>query len=164
VSPTRPVLTVAFAAAAWLAGCGGGAHPSTSRSASTTAQAAAPSPTGGSTDDRQADYIRPVNRVRPSVVEISTRTALGSGVVFDRAGHIVTNAHVVGDAITFEVTLSDGRAPPATLVGAYVRDDLAVIHISAASLPDRAVFADSNLVPVGRIVLAVGNPLAWPAR
>ena len=116
MSPIRPVLTAAFAAAVLVSGCGGGTHPSTSATTSTTAQAAAPSPTGGSTNELQADYIRAVNRVRPSVVEISTGSALGSGVVFDRAGHIVTNAHVVGDATTFEVTLSDGRAlqPPSS--------------------------------------------------
>jgi len=120
---------------------------------STTAAAKGPA------EALQQNFIRVVNQVRPSVVEISTTTALGSGVVFDSVGNIVTNAHVVGQATTFQVTLADGRTMPATLVGAYTPDDLAVVRVSGANLPPPAVFGDSAALQVGEITLAIGNPL-----
>ena len=60
-----------------------------------------------------------VARALPSVVLIERAGALGSGVVFDEGGHIVTNAHVVGNARTFTVTASDGAKHKATLSGAF---------------------------------------------
>jgi S1-C subfamily serine protease len=119
-------------------------------------------PTAGQTTGAKAlqdAYVAVVTRVRPSVVEISTDTGLGSGVVYDAKGHIVTNNHVVGNATSLRVTLSDGRTIGATLVGTYPPDDLAVIQLSGSSLPQPAQFADSGRVQVGQIALAIGNPL-----
>ena len=106
----------------------------------------------------QDAYIRVLDRVRPSVVEISTSQGLGSGVVYDTKGDIVTNAHVVAGATDFKVTLSDARTLPATLVGTYEPDDLAVVRVASHKLP-AATFADSSKVRTGDIVLAIGNPL-----
>ncbi|MFL5652208.1 MAG: S1C family serine protease, partial [Chloroflexota bacterium] len=75
-----------------------------------------------------------VDRVSPSVVVIETTGGLGSGIVFDSDGDITTNAHVVGDATTFRVTLADGRQFPGKLVGTFPANDLAVIKISAPNL------------------------------
>lgn len=106
----------------------------------------------------QDAFVTVLARVRPSVVEISTPEGLGSGVVYDDKGDIVTNAHVVGTATTFKVSLVDGRTLNGTLVGTYAPDDLAVIRVSDGNLAP-AKFADSTQVQVGDIVLAIGNPL-----
>jgi putative serine protease PepD len=99
-----------------------------------------------------------VARALPSVVLIERTGALGSGVVFDDGGHIVTNAHVVGNARTFTVTTSDGAKHEATLSGAFPQGDLAVIDVQGANLQP-ATFADSSQVKVGELALAIGNPL-----
>jgi len=97
--------------------------------------------------------------VRPSVVEIATGAGLGSGVAYDDHGDIVTNAHVVGSATRFRVTMVDGHTYDATLMGAYPADDLAVIKLSAGPPPAPARFGDSSRVAAGEIALAIGNPL-----
>jgi putative serine protease PepD len=106
-------------------------------------------------------YVSVVQKVLPSVVQITTDRALGSGIVFDTRGNIVTNAHVVGHATRFQVVLAENpQAIPATLVGTYPPDDLAVIKLDQPppSLHP-AHFGDSASLQVGDIVLAMGNPL-----
>jgi putative serine protease PepD len=71
---------------------------------------------------------------------------------------VVTNAHVVEGASSFQVTLADGRQYPARLVGSFAADDLAVLHIDASGLHP-AGFADSSRLAVGDVALAIGNPL-----
>ena len=114
----------------------------------------------GPASDLEADYRRVIQSVLPSVVEIRTQQALGSGVVLDGNGDIVTNAHVVGSASQFEVFLP-GRADPvkASLRGTYLPDDLAVIRLADSSGARPATFGHSADLQVGDIVLAVGNPL-----
>ena len=73
-------------------------------------------------------------------------------------GDVVTNAHVVGNATRFVVTLASGDSHPATAIGRDAANDLAVIRITGAR-PRPATFADSSQVDVGDIVLALGNPL-----
>ncbi len=107
----------------------------------------------------QADFVHVVQAVRASVVEISTTTGLGSGVVYDNKGDIVTNAHVVGTEANFTVSLSNGKALPGHLVGTYAPDDLAVIKVSTTKGLTPARFGDSAALEVGDIVLAMGNPL-----
>ncbi|MGH9115124.1 MAG: S1C family serine protease, partial [Acidimicrobiales bacterium] len=84
---------------------------------------------------------------------------LGSGIIYDTKGNIVTNDHVVGSAATFQVHLVDGQNLKATLVGAYKPDDLAVIHVEGGRDLRPATFGDSKALQVGDIVFAVGNPL-----
>ncbi len=108
----------------------------------------------------QQEYVSAIRRVLPSVVEIKTASGLGSGVVYDTAGHIVTNAHVVGTATSFQVYLAGSVTPlPARLTGSYPPDDLAVIQVSGAKQLVPAHFAASSKLQVGDIVLAMGNPL-----
>jgi S1-C subfamily serine protease len=108
----------------------------------------------------QQDYTNAIRRVLPSVVEIKTASGLGSGVVYDTAGHIVTNAHVVGSATSFQVFLAGSAKPlQARLTGSYPPDDLAVIQVRGAAHLVPAHFADSSKLQVGDIVLAMGNPL-----
>jgi S1-C subfamily serine protease len=105
-----------------------------------------------------------IKQVLPSVVEIRTDDGLGSGVVFDDRGNVVTNAHVVGDSTTFQVFLSGRPRPaPARLVGTYQPGDLAVIRLDDATGVRPATFADPGEVKVGDLVLAMGNPLGLSA-
>jgi S1-C subfamily serine protease len=104
-------------------------------------------------------FVNVVAKVRPSVVEISTGTDLGSGIVYDDKGNIVTNAHVVGNATAFKVSFVDGRTLDGTLVGSYVPNDIAVVKVSNANGLTPAPFANSAAVKVGQISLAIGNPL-----
>ena len=106
----------------------------------------------------QEQFVHVVDAVSPSVVEVRTADGLGSGIVFDRRGDIVTNAHVAAGADRFVVTLMGGEQHPATLVGADKDHDLAVLRLVGAR-PAPATFADSSNLRVGDLVLAIGNPL-----
>ena len=139
------------------AACGSGAIASGSPAASAAPTASASSsPTIAGA--LQNDFVRVVGRVSPAVVVIETATGLGSGVVFDTSGDIVTNNHVVTGSTKFAVTLADGQKLAGTLVGTYPAGDLAVIHVAGTGLQP-ATFGDSSKLVVGDIVLAVGNPL-----
>ena len=106
----------------------------------------------------QSAFVKVVSTVSPSVVQIEDRRGLGSGIVLDKAGHIVTNNHVVTGAKAFTVTTLDGKRYRARLVGSFPPDDLAVIKAPGAGLKP-ASFADSSKLQVGDLAIAIGNPL-----
>jgi serine protease Do len=87
-------------------------------------------------------------------------TAEGSGFVWDTAGHIVTNNHVVANAAKITVTFADGSSYAAKVVGTDPNSDLAVIQVTGApaSLLQPITVADSSQVRVGQLVVAIGNP------
>ena len=85
---------------------------------------------------------------------------LGSGIIIDARGYILTNSHVAAAASSMQVTLADGNQYPATLVGADPRTDLAVIRISAKESLPYVTFGDSDKVEVGEWVVAIGAPRA----
>jgi serine protease Do len=85
---------------------------------------------------------------------------LGSGVIFTTDGAIVTNNHVIDNALTINVRLRDGRYLPAKLVGRDPATDLAVIKIDAQNLT-AAKFADSDQARVGEWVVAIGSPFGF---
>jgi len=155
----RVAAAVTVSVAALALGACGGADSAPKASAPSTSTTVAGRPGVGLAQQLQEAFISAVNRIRPSVVEIATASGLGSGVVYDTNGDIVTNAHVVGDAQQFQVSLADGRSLAGVLVGTYPPDDLAVVRITGPNLPAPATFGDSASVAVGEIVLAVGNPL-----
>jgi len=113
-------------------------------------------------------------RASPSVVFISTmrevvdpwtrrvfqaRQGTGSGFIWDRAGHVVTNYHVIKGASTAIVRLHDGRAYRAVLVGGSPDDDLAVLRIKVPFDPPPPIpLGDSASLKVGQKVFAIGNP------
>ena len=155
--------TIALVAAAAIGGSGVAVGAATAAPAATSAVATSarahqpPAATGG---DARASYADVVRQVLPSVVLISTGEGLGSGVVLDRSGNIVTNAHVAGGATDFKVQVPGDPAPrTASLVGSYRPDDLAVIRVADASGLQPAKFGDSAKARAGDVVLAVGNPL-----
>ncbi|KUN05621.1 signal protein PDZ [Streptomyces yokosukanensis] len=123
----------------------------------TTAQAAVPMTAA----DLQNQYQKIIKQVLPSVVQIQASHELGSGVVYDDSGHIVTNAHVLESEKSFKVTTANSEEPlTASLVYAYPEQDLAVIKLNKMPAGLKAAkFGDSEKVEVGQIVLAMGSPL-----
>jgi serine protease DegS len=131
-------------------------------------------------------YAAAVTRAAPAVVNISTQrlvtepfqpsltdqlfgdlqplyrrrveSALGSGVIVDAAGHIITNNHVIKNAETINVELADGRVAPATVVGRDEDTDLALLSIKLRDLPVMPL-GRSDEIKVGDVVLAIGDPL-----
>ena len=85
------------------------------------------------------------------------QTALGSGVIVSKEGHILTNRHVIAQMEKIEVQLTDGRVEPATLIGADEQTDIAVLKIEAKNVEPLAL-GDSDQVRVGQLVFAIGNP------
>ncbi len=82
---------------------------------------------------------------------------LGSGVILNEAGYVLTNAHVVDKAVDIQVTLTDGRQTKSDIIGIDKETDLAVLKIQLDNLPVARVGA-SDVLQVGDIVLAIGNP------
>ncbi|MCJ7596333.1 MAG: trypsin-like peptidase domain-containing protein [Desulfobacterales bacterium] len=83
---------------------------------------------------------------------------VGTGMIIDGEGHILTNNHVVGGASKIQVTLSSGEQYPAKVVGTDSKTDLGVIQISAKGAPPFVTFGDSDRVEVGQWVVAIGQP------
>ena len=130
-------------------------------------------------------YAQAVKRAAPSVVNIYTRTirrqnnhpllnnplfrrlyeqqqqrgqdSLGSGVIMDQQGFIVTSYHIVGNVDEILVLLYDGRVVPATIVGTDPETDLAVLKISSDKLQG-ITLGNPNQIQIGDVVLAIGNP------
>jgi S1-C subfamily serine protease len=119
----------------------------------------------------EAQVERVYANAAPSVVNITNQaiaydlfmqpvpqTGTGSGFVYDRQGLIVTNDHVVANAQTLTVTLASGKTYKAAVVGADPTNDLAVIRVRGASLPEPLPIGDSSNLQVGEFVCAIGNP------
>jgi S1-C subfamily serine protease len=114
--------------------------------------------------------IRVVESVAPAVVSIVSRMTFrddgrsieregsGSGAVIAPDGYILTNSHVVHSAREVGVHFMDGSVRPAEIVGEDPPTDLAALKVLASGLP-YAQIGDSNLLKVGLLVIAVGNPL-----
>ncbi len=120
-------------------------------------QPAAASDAGES--DLQSTLVALYQQANPSVVYIVTSTGGGSGFVYDAAGHIVTNNHVISGARGVEVVFSNGDRLSARLVGADADSDLAVLQVAA--LPEGVEplpLAEPDSLQVGEFVVAIGNP------
>ncbi|MFD9292110.1 S1C family serine protease [Streptomyces sp. NPDC060030] len=156
-SRVRRSLTPLAAGACAIVLAGACAGPGPAPSAAPDRRAAVTRATGD-LEDRYQSVIRDV---LPSVVQIGAGDGLGSGIVYDDRGHIVTNAHVVGGEKTFDVSVATGeKMLKASLVSSYPEQDLAVIKLDDAPEGLRAAeFGDTDEVEVGQIVLAMGSPL-----
>jgi 2-alkenal reductase len=113
--------------------------------------------------ERESLLITLYERVNPGVVSIQTLSVagggLGSGFVFDKEGHVVTNYHVVEDATELEVDFPSGFKARGTVIGRDIDSDLAVIKVDA---PEEYLFplpiANSDDLMIGQTVIAIGNP------
>ena len=126
-------------------------------------------------DDYSRAVIAAVDKVSAAVVNIEVRQAkrrdstsaslrelqgAGSGFVFAPDGFIITNSHVVHGASSIRVTLPDGRASEASMVGDDPDTDIAVVRIGLADLI-AVPFGDSASLRVGQMVIAIGNPYGF---
>jgi len=129
--------------------------------------------------DRSSIYRAVAKAIEPSVVGVQTiqvagaddewahlfqrrpraqAEGLGSGVIVDKAGYVITNFHVIDGATEVAVRLSDGRmVQEVTVVGTDPLTDIAVLKVNASNLV-AATWGDSNRLEVGDEVLAIGNP------
>lgn len=122
---------------------------------------------------RNTAVVEAVKKVGPAVVGITTQIydrdvfnrrievgqSVGSGVVFDKKGYIVTNNHVVGDSEKVNVCLSNGDTVQGTVVGTDPSTDLAVVKIEGRDDLPVAEFGDSDHLQIGETAIAIGNPL-----
>lgn len=118
--------------------------------------------------NEEAVLVALYQNANPSVVRVTTfvdlgshldSNGVGSGFVFDEAGHLVTNAHVVNGARQIEITFADGSIVTGKIIGQDLHSDLAVIKVD--DLPADALplpLADIAGVAVGQTVVAIGNP------
>jgi S1-C subfamily serine protease len=145
---------VAVAALGAVGGCSSSNGGSGASSSSTTSL-----PAGAS--DLQSSYENVISKVMPSVVQITGSGSLGSGIILDTKGDIVTNDHVLAGGSKFTVTLStQSQTYDATVVNTFPQGDLAVIKMTDPPSGLRpAAFADSTKATVGQLVLAMGNPI-----
>ena len=121
--------------------------------------------------DEQSATIAVASKVSPAVVRITVtgttndgnngvipETGVGSGVIFDSNGWILTNHHVVEGGEKFDVELKDGRVLSGTVYGIDTLTDLAIVKVNATGLPSAAL-GESDALKVGQLVVAIGSPL-----
>ena len=113
-----------------------------------------PKPKG---DDPFAEFFR---RFEPPIPHDQETQSRGSGFIISDDGYLLTNAHVVSDADTITVRLTDKREFKAKVVGTDKRTDLALLKIEASGLP-KIVKGNPNLLKVGEWVLAIGSPFGF---
>jgi S1-C subfamily serine protease len=133
------------------------------KSGNATPTTTVPSVSSGSSNALQTQQEIAIAKVEPAVVRLNVMTVqgeqVGSGVIINANGDIVTNNHVVSGAQTIEAVLSNGKTVPAQLVGTDAAYDLAVVHITPYANMVVAQIGNSSQLVVGQEVIAIGNPL-----
>jgi S1-C subfamily serine protease len=122
--------------------------------------------------EHEEGVINAIDTIKPSVVRIDAWSTegkpkeLGSGIVYSKEGHIITNAHVVKDTEVITVTFYDGKKKTAVLIDYSDQYDIAVLKVDPTDIKlVPANFADATKLQIGQTVIAVGNPLnfGWTA-
>src|SRR6266513_3628392 len=108
-------------------------------------------------DSYSRAVISVVETVGPAVVGVS---GIGTGMLITPDGYALTNSHVASAVKTYELTLRDGTALKAELVGKDPHTDLAVLRASGTGLP-HARLGDSSRLQVGQLVVAIGHPFGF---
>lgn len=107
----------------------------------------------------ESQLIELYRRANPAVVYIATQSGSGSGFLYDDAGHIVTNSHVIAGARAIEVAFSNGERRAAQLVGVDADSDLAVLAVDSAPAGVAPLpLAPADEIQVGQFVVAIGSP------
>jgi S1-C subfamily serine protease len=119
---------------------------------------AAPATTDGSVIETVAAAVSPAVVTITTVGVARGDSGVGSGVIVDARGWILTNNHVVADSSSMTVTLADGRTFDGTVAATDATHDLAIVKVDATGLPT-AVLGDSTALQVGQLVVAIGSPL-----
>jgi S1-C subfamily serine protease len=149
VAVTFVAVTVALALSQAFAPAPRQLHQATTQSSPAIVIASAPAPEGS--------VMAVAEAVGPAVVSVRTDQGLGSGVLYDTSGLILTNAHVVAGAQSITIALVDGRHFSGKVVGSDTGFDVAIIGVDTPGLPTAPLGSSSNL-QVGQSVIAIGNP------
>lgn len=181
--PSLAVVTVfglgTSASLAFASGCGREAEAATADAQPTMAASAAASALATALDpahyDPRESLAPMIKAVGPAVVAVDARGStpvpgffgggeqpvqgMGSGFVVEASGLVVTNHHVIADARSVQVRLSDGRSFPAKVVGSDPATDLALLQLEGATGLPTVVLGDSGTLEVGDWVVAMGNPM-----
>jgi S1-C subfamily serine protease len=167
-----------------FAACGGSSKASSTATVGNTTAATSAAATGstGSTQSGSTtsgslpqSFAGVVKEAKPAIVQVTNQqvqvgqfnqqltvpAGVGSGVIYDNQGHIITNNHVVAGASGLLVSLPDGRSFKANLIGTDPQTDLAVLQIHGDNLPV-AKLGDSSKLSPGDWTIAIGNALALP--
>jgi S1-C subfamily serine protease len=115
-------------------------------------------PASNAVTEAEATVIRVARAMTPTVVSVVQEEGSGSGVIVDKSGVVLTNAHVVGNSRTVQVGLADGRTLQGQVLGRDPTVDVAVVRVNAQNLPI-APIGDSDKLEVGQSAIAIGNPL-----
>jgi len=110
--------------------------------------------------DKSIVNIASVRMVQGQLFRLFPMEGVGSGVVIDNDGHVLTNNHVIDNAQRLKVTTIDGKTRNGTLVGNDDTTDLAVVRVDTVEGFTPAQLGDSDKLRVGQIVIAIGNPFA----
>ena len=143
------------------AGCGLLLTSTTTQTDTVTSAAGTTTIVSNSASSGLLDFSAVVDKVRPSVVQVETDVAAGSGWVVDSSGIIVTNAHVLEGASgvnQINVITSNGKTYVATSIKTDASSDLAIIRINASGLTAASIGSSASL-KVGQPVAAIGNAL-----
>jgi serine protease Do len=121
----------------------------------------------------EKDVIAAIQKVSPAVVTVATLRViqeslfdavpvrgLGSGIIFDSNGGILTNQHIVDDAERVEVVTADGKKFQGEVLGSDAMSDVAVVRVDGEALP-AVKLGDSDKLVVGQIAIAIGNPYGF---
>jgi len=116
----------------------------------------------GALDLASEPFALAAQAIRPSVVQLNLGESLGTGVIIDSDGTILTAAHVVGDNTDVRVTFSDGSSVDGTIVGSHAATDVAVVKVDPTGRNLVATpLANGADVQVGQIAVAVGSPFGF---
>ncbi len=110
-------------------------------------------------DAEEQTTIRVVRQVSPAVVTVMRDGGLGTGVIIDKSGLILTNAHVVGDAQQVQVKMKNAKILTGTVLGTDKDIDIAVVRVDGGGNLPTAPLGDSDSLDVGQKAIAIGNPL-----
>jgi 2-alkenal reductase len=174
------VLSMAIGAAVvggitWARGGNSSSNSTTNSAAANINNASVPASSNGASAGSsalttQSDYTSLYSAIRPSIVRITTgdqssgpfgnqQSGLGSGIILDSDGHILTNYHVVNGANSITVTFADETTVDASVVGKDPGNDVALVKVqSGLSELKPAKLGDSSQMKVGSLVAAIGNP------
>ncbi len=143
-----------------IAGDGGGSEQRARTNVITPAVfAQATSGTDAPRDAEEQTVIRVVRQVSPAVVTVGRDGGLGTGVIIDKSGLILTNAHVVGNSRQVQIKLKTAQTLVGTVLGRDQDIDIAVIRVNGGGNLPTASLGDSDALDVGQKAIAIGNPL-----
>ncbi len=159
------VLAIIFAVGLFagleFAGSNSSSSANTSKTTETTPATSSSASSSASTVEAQQEAA--IAKIEPAVVELIVTTTqgeqIGSGVIIDSKGDIVTNYHIVNGENSMMVVLYNGSKEQAQLVGTSTANDLAVVRIQPFANMTVAQIGNSSSLVVGQEVLAIGNPL-----